>query len=79
MLRCHFLSVFASKTSQKVAISSAQDTKMSASFVDPTKKRRLDEDGTAATVEQAADTRKRKLEEWLKPLNNESWTCFVRC
>ncbi|CAM9170326.1 unnamed protein product [Choristocarpus tenellus] len=41
-------------------------------FVDPTKKRRLDEDGNAASlVDQTMDARKEKLEAWLKPLNSE--------
>lgn len=43
-------------------------------FEDPSKKRRLDEDGTATTsafADSPADTRKEKLETWLKPLNNE--------
>lgn len=39
---------------------------------DPSKKRRLDEDGTAsAFAENTAESRKEKLETWLKPLDNE--------
>ncbi|CAM9489317.1 unnamed protein product [Ascophyllum nodosum] len=45
---------------------------MAESFEDPSKKRRLDEDGTASAFAQSpADGRKEKLERWLKPLNNE--------
>lgn len=45
---------------------------MAENFEDPSKKRRLDEDGTsAAFTESPADARKAKLESWLKPLNNE--------
>lgn len=45
---------------------------MSENFEDPSKKRRLDEDGTAsAFADSTADSRKEKLEMWLKPLNNE--------
>lgn len=46
---------------------------MAENFEDPSKKRRLDEEGTAtsAFAESPADTRKEKLETWLKPLNNE--------
>lgn len=41
-------------------------------FEDPSKKRRLDEDGTAsAFAENTAESRKEKLETWLKPLDNE--------
>ncbi|CAN0530309.1 unnamed protein product, partial [Ectocarpus sp. 12 AP-2014] len=36
------------------------------------KKRRLDEDGnTSAFAENTAESRKEKLETWLKPLDNE--------
>lgn len=43
-----------------------------AEYEDPSKKRRLDEDGTSsAFADSPANTRKEKLESWLKPLNNE--------
>lgn len=45
---------------------------MAENFEDPSKKRRLDEDGTAsAFAENTAESRKAKLETWLKPLDNE--------
>lgn len=45
---------------------------MTESFDDLNKKRRLDEDGTAASfAESPAEGRKEKLERWLKPLNSE--------
>lgn len=45
---------------------------MADNFEDPSKKRRLDEDGTAsAFAENTAESRKEKLETWLKPLDNE--------
>ena len=45
---------------------------MADNFEDPSKKRRLDEDGTASTfAENTAESRKEKLETWLKPLDNE--------
>lgn len=45
---------------------------MAENFEDPSKKRRLDEDGTAsAFAENTAESRKEKLETWLKPLDNE--------
>lgn len=45
---------------------------MADNFEDPSKKRRLDEEGTSSAFADApVDTRKVKLESWLKPLNNE--------
>lgn len=45
---------------------------MTENYEDPSKKRRLDEDGTStAFTDTAANARKEKLEAWLKPLNNE--------
>lgn len=45
---------------------------MSETFDDPSKKRRLDEEGTSSAFDDApADTRREKLESWLKPLNHE--------
>lgn len=45
---------------------------MADNFEDPSKKRRLNEEGTSSAFADApADTRKAKLESWLKPLNNE--------
>lgn len=43
---------------------------MAETFEDPSKKRRL-EDGTSAFAENTAESRKEKLETWLKPLDNE--------
>lgn len=43
---------------------------MADTFEDPSKKRRL-EDGTSAFAENTAESRKEKLETWLKPLDNE--------
>lgn len=43
---------------------------MAETFEDPSKKRRL-EDGTSAFAETTAESRKEKLETWLKPLDNE--------
>lgn len=45
---------------------------MSENYEDPSKKRRLDEEGTSsAFADSPANARKEKLEAWLKPLNNE--------
>lgn len=45
---------------------------MTETFEDPSKKRRLDEDGNvSAFADSPADSRKEKLETWLKPLDNE--------
>lgn len=45
---------------------------MAENYEDPSKKRRLDEEGTSsAFADSPANARKEKLEAWLKPLNNE--------
>lgn len=45
---------------------------MTENYEDPSKKRRLDEEGTSsAFTDSAGNARKEKLEAWLKPLNNE--------
>lgn len=51
---------------------SSEQYTMAENFEDPNKKRRLDEEGTSsAFADSPAETRKGKLEAWLKPLNNE--------
>lgn len=65
-------SKYHTKGTQQSTFLVVANTENMAEYEDPSKKRRLDEDGTSsAFADSPANTRKEKLESWLKPLNNE--------